>query len=134
MKNIITLLTVLLLLNFATASAQETPLPLPDHSSNEFKPEAPTSQHVWVKGHYEYKSGKYYWINGAYVLGLENQTWVDGKWVLNESSNMYSYSPGYWKQELENITHNGIVYEPGVVTKLSVVEMYDPTLYSASAE
>lgn len=134
MKNLTTLLAVLLFINFATLNAQETPLPLPDYSANEYQPESPTSEHVWVKGHYEYKGGKYYWIDGAYVLSLENHTWIDGNWTFNNNTNMYAYSSGYWKPTYENIMHNGIVYEPGVVTKLSVVEMYDPTLYSASVE
>ncbi|MCB0538838.1 MAG: YXWGXW repeat-containing protein [Bacteroidetes bacterium] len=123
MKNFI-LLTAILFFSFSALTAQETPLPLPDHATGEFVPEAPTSQHVWVKGHYEYKSGKYYWVEGAYVLGLENHSWVDGEWVFNNKTQMYHYASGYWKNDAGVIMHNGIAYAPGVITNLSTVEMY----------
>lgn len=132
MKNFI-LTTAVLFFSFAAVNAQETPLPLPDYSVNEYQPEAPTSSHTWVKGHYEYKGGKYYWVNGAYVLSLESHTWVDGKWVLNNNTNMYHYASGYWKNNADVIVHNGITYAPGVVTKLSTIEMYAPSAEMLSA-
>lgn len=130
MKNL-TILIAVFFFSFTVAKAQGLPTPLEDKVSNEIIPEAPSADHIYVKGHYELKSGKYYWVNGAYVEKLNNSTWVDGQWVKDAETNLYSYSQGYWKNnEAQIIKFNGIAYEPGVVTELSNIEMLNNENFS----
>lgn len=131
--------TLLLLIGITFCSlqfvnAQETSTPLKDAVENEFKPEAPSNNHTWIKGHWQYDSGRYYWTDGAYVANVPNHTWVDGKWVNNQITDMWTFQKGFWNQDAaQDIVYNGVNYKPGVVTQGSVVQLInDQNLLSSN--
>ena len=127
MKNLL-LLIGLTFCSLQFINAQETSAPLKDAVENEFRPEAPSDNHTWVKGHWQYDAGRYYWIDGAYVANVANHSWVDGKWVKNQISDLYTYQPGFWNQDNKDIVYNGQTYKQGVVTDGSIVEMIQPQM------
>jgi len=124
MKNL--LLIAIIVFSFINVKAQETNAPLPDANVEEFIPEAPSANHTWIKGHWQYNEGRYYWVDGAYVETVKDHAWVDGKWVKNQITDKWTYQDGFWNQVNEDIVYNGRTYKPGVVTQGSVVQMIPP--------
>ena len=128
MKNL--LLIGIILFSFNNVNAQETSAPLADANVEEFIPTAPSLNHTWVKGHWQYDAGRYYWIDGAYVENVKDHAWVDGKWVKNQITDKWTYQDGFWNQQNEDIVYNGTTYKAGVITQGSVVELIQAQNFS----
>jgi hypothetical protein len=53
----------------------DTEPPAPKAERQPYKP-----NHVWVKGHWEWKGRQWVWVAGRYEKLKAKQKWVDGKW------------------------------------------------------
>ena len=126
MKNLL-LLIGLTFCSLQFTFAQETAAPLKDAVENEVRPEAPSDNHTWVKGHWHYSAGKYFWIDGAYIENVENHAWVDGRWVRNQSNDTWTFQNGFWDLVNESIVYNGITYNLATNNpESSVIHMIQP--------
>ena len=71
--------------------------PLQPAASQEIIEERPTSQHVWVSGHWRWQEGRYAWIGGRWDLPPRaNVSWVEPRW--EKQGNGYVLSGGYWQE------------------------------------
>lgn len=55
----------------------------------------PRTGYVWIRGHYEWRSGAYAWIRGHWEGAKAKHVWVEGKW--SRQGNRWLWTPGYWK-------------------------------------
>ena len=71
--------------------------PLQPAASQEIIEERPSSQHVWVSGHWRWQDGRYAWIAGRWDLPPRpNVSWVEPRW--ERKGNGYVLGGGYWQE------------------------------------
>ncbi|MBR59199.1 MAG: hypothetical protein CMH54_14435 [Myxococcales bacterium] len=65
------------------------------------RPARPAGDHVWVKGHYEWKPrvGKYVWVRGHWEPIRPAKTWVPGhyEWKRRGRKRVKVWVRGSWK-------------------------------------
>ena len=55
----------------------------------------PTSQHVWIAGHYTWRDNQYQWMTAHWELPpYTNAAWVKPSW--EQQGNAYKFTEGYW--------------------------------------
>lgn len=65
--------------------------------SNDSPDEQPSSQHVWIPGHWRWGQGSYVWVAGRWELPpVPNATWIAPQWQQQGSG--YVLHEGYWQQ------------------------------------
>lgn len=70
--------------------------PMQPAASQEIIEERPSSQHVWVSGHWRWQDGRYAWIAGRWDLPPRaNLSWVEPRWERKGSG--YVLAGGYWQ-------------------------------------
>src|SRR3954462_5758565 len=70
--------------------------PLPPAVSQEVPEPQPSSQHVWLPGHWRWQQGAYVWIAPHWELPpMANATWVPPRW--EKKANGYVLVEGYWE-------------------------------------
>ena len=71
--------------------------PLQPQVSQEIIEERPSTQHVWVSGHWRWQDGRYAWIAGRWDLPPRaNVAWVEPRW--EKKGNGYVLAGGYWQE------------------------------------
>ncbi|MCB0510458.1 MAG: hypothetical protein KDC82_06815 [Bacteroidetes bacterium] len=98
-----TLTTLFIGFLFLGLNAQGIKTPLADKVQNEIIPEAPSENHTWVKGHWEFINGKYQWQDGQYIEVKEGHKWQDGYWERNQKTGLWVFNEGYWQKSGANI-------------------------------
>lgn len=57
---------------------------------------APSTQHVWAPGYYEWNGKRYVWKPGDWVKRPRTgATWVEGHWEKRPAG--WTWVPGHWK-------------------------------------
>jgi hypothetical protein len=70
--------------------------PLQPSVSQEIIEERPSSQHVWISGHWRWQDGRYSWVAGKWdVPPRPNLAWVEPRW--DRKGNGYVLGGGYWQ-------------------------------------
>lgn len=63
----------------------------------EVRTAAPSPNHVWVAGHWSWRTGKYVWVGGTWkVRPTSSATWVTGHWTKRPRG--WVWVPGHWKR------------------------------------
>ena len=71
--------------------------PMQPQVSQEIIEERPSSQHVWISGHWRWQEGRYAWIAGRWDLPPRgNVVWVEPRW--EKKGNGYVLAGGYWQE------------------------------------
>jgi hypothetical protein len=71
--------------------------PLQPAASQEIIDERPSSQHLWIAGHWRWQEGNYVWIASHWELPPRaNLTWVEPRW--EKQANGYALAGGYWQE------------------------------------
>lgn len=71
--------------------------PKPPAASQEVIDERPSSQHVWVSGHWRWQETQYVWVAGRWDLPPRaNVSWVEPRW--ERRGNGYILTGGYWQE------------------------------------
>ncbi len=71
--------------------------PLPPAAGQEIIDERPSSQHVWIPGHYRWQEGNYVWVASRWELPPRaNVSWVEPHWA--QQGNGYALAGGYWQE------------------------------------
>src|SRR5476651_18416 len=77
--------------------AAVVPQPLTPAASQEIIEERPSSQHIWIAGHWRWQEGRYAWIAGHWDLPpLANAVWVEPRWDRRGTG--FVLAGGYWQQ------------------------------------
>lgn len=67
-------------LALAGCSAQVTVRSAPPPERVETVTAAPSAQHFWVKGHWQYNGERYAWVPGRWEARRVNAVWAPGHW------------------------------------------------------
>jgi hypothetical protein len=68
--------------------------PTPVYTSAQ--PARPTSDHVWVEGHWTIRDGRYAWVEARWEMPPRNDArWVAPRWERS-SNGSYVFYEGYW--------------------------------------
>jgi hypothetical protein len=60
------------------------------------QPSRPTSDHVWVEGHWTIRDGRYAWVDARWELPPRSDArWVAPRWERS-SDGSYVFYEGYW--------------------------------------
>lgn len=91
----------------------------------EVRPMAPSSAHVWVGGHWEWRRGGHVWIPGRWMLPPgPGYRWVPARWV-HEPNGQWTFYAGRWV--MPSPTSAPIeVYDPGPAPAQPVVVQVAP--------
>ncbi len=73
--------------------------PLAPAASQEIIEERPSTQHVWIGGHWRWQEGHYAWIAGRWDLPPRaNVAWVEPRWDRRGAG--YVLVGGYWQESV----------------------------------
>jgi hypothetical protein len=62
----------------------------------EMRTEAPSPQHMWVRGFWGYQDGRHVWIEGRWALPpAQGRGWIEPRWVLENGE--WAFYSGYWE-------------------------------------
>jgi hypothetical protein len=70
--------------------------PMQPQVSQEIIEERPSSQHVWISGHWRWQEGRYAWIAGRWDLPPRgNVVWVEPRWERRSGGHIFI--EGFWR-------------------------------------
>jgi hypothetical protein len=58
-------------------------------------PTAPSANHVWIAGEWQWRSGNYGWVAGHWVIPEPHTRWARGYWHQRQNGSYY-WVPGHW--------------------------------------
>lgn len=64
--------------------------------SPRYETPAARSGYVWIRGHYEWRTGAYKWVRGHWEGAKAASVWVPGSWSLR--GNRWTWTPGHWEK------------------------------------
>ena len=80
---------------FVGNTASVAPYPPPPQRA-EIPPPAPSTESLWLVGHWNWNGAKYVWTRGAYVQRPEpTVNWMPGYW--QEQSAGWIWTDGHWQ-------------------------------------
>lgn len=66
--------------------------PPPERAEAETR--APSAQHFWIRGHWQWDGRAYVWTPGRWEVRRTHEVWVAGHW--RATSGGYVWVPGHW--------------------------------------
>jgi hypothetical protein len=89
----------------------------------EVQPAATSASHVWIPGHWGWRSGQHEWLGGHWALPPESgYVWEPARWV-NEGG-QWAYFAGHWRVAAPPTAP--VIYQPPVVAQPIVTETAPP--------
>src|SRR5471032_430937 len=80
--------------------------PLTPAASQEIIEERPSSQHVWIAGHWRWQDSRYAWIAGHWDLPPRaNVVWIEPRWEKRGAG--FVLAGGYWQESAPAVS-NGV--------------------------
>jgi hypothetical protein len=55
---------------------------------------APSAEHFWVRGHWQWNGGEYVWVPGHWEVRRPREVWVPGHW--RAMSGGWVWEEGHW--------------------------------------
>jgi hypothetical protein len=100
MKRLLTLITLMFAVVVFTSACYAGPrvyfVRKPPPARVEVIGVAPSSNHVWISGHWAWKGGAYHWQKGYWMKRPRaNVKWIPGHWKYTRHG--YVWKAGHWR-------------------------------------
>lgn len=87
---------------------------VPPEPLQEYIPDPPTEEHVWVPGYWYWTGTAFAWVTGRYALAPgPGHVYVRSGWVLSGGS--YRFVRGYWRPPGYVVTHRYVYTRPAPI-------------------
>ncbi len=67
----------------------------PPQDREEVMSVAPSPEHFWVRGHWQWEGQQYAWVQGHWEVRRPNEVWAGGHWRSNSAGN-WVWTEGRW--------------------------------------